>query len=59
MLDAEASKPKKMVEKKKHLWVINVLKKSVGGTIITKHILDLGMNLTIGELLVLALAIEK
>ena len=31
----------------------------MGATTITKRILDLGVNLTVGELLVSALAIEK
>lgn len=40
-----------MVEKKKHPWVMNVLKEFVSTITITKCILDLRMNLTIGELL--------
>ncbi len=59
MPDAEATEPKKQVEKKKHLRVVNVLKKSVGATTITKRILDLGVNLTVGELLASAPAVEK
>ncbi len=59
MPDTEASKPKKMVERKKHPWVVNVLKESVGATTITKRILDLGVNLTVGELLASAPAVEK
>lgn len=50
---------KKNIELKKHPRVVGVLKKSVGATIITKRILDLGINLTIGELLAFALAVEK
>ena len=59
MPDAEAGKPQKMVEKKKYLRVINVLKKSVGTTTITKRILDLDVNLTVDELLASAPGIEK
>ncbi len=59
MPDVEAGEPKKTVEKKKHPRVVNMLKESVGATTITKHILDLGMNLTIGELLTSAPAVEK
>lgn len=55
------SKPtvKKNVEHKRHPRVIGVLKESVGATMITKHILDLGVNLTVGELLVSTPAVEK
>lgn len=35
MLDAGASEPKKMIEKKKYPWVVNVLKEFVGATTIT------------------------
>ncbi len=59
ILDVEGSEPKKIVEKKKHLWVFNVLKKSISITTIIKHILDLGVNLTVGELLALVLTIEN
>ena len=59
MPDAVTGEPKKTVERKKHLRVVNVLKKSVGFTTITKRILDLGLNLTVSELLALALAVEK
>ena len=48
-----------MVEKKKHPQILNVLKESMRTTIITKHILNLGANLTIGKLLVSASAIKK
>lgn len=57
--DVEASKPRKTVEKKKHLQVLKMLKESVRATIITKHILNLGVNLTVDKLLVSAPAIEK
>ncbi len=59
MPDAEASEPKKSIEMKKHLRVVNMLKESIGATTITKRILDLGVNLTVGELLASALAVEK
>lgn len=45
--------------KKTHSQVINVLKESVGATTITKRILDLRVNLTVGKLLASALAVEK
>lgn len=35
------------------------MKKSVGANTITKRILDLGVNVTVGELLASALAVEK
>ncbi len=57
--DAEAHKPKKTIGRKKHLRVVNMLKESISATTITKRILDLGVNLTIGELLASALVIEK
>ena len=59
MPDAEAGEPRRTVEKKKHPRVVNVLKESVGATTITKHILDLGVNLTIGKLLASAPTVEK
>ncbi len=59
MPDAEASEPKKVVERKKHPRVVNMLKESVSATTITKRILDLGVNLTVGELLASAPAVEK
>lgn len=59
MLDAEAGEPRKMVERKKHPQVINMLEKSIRAITITKHILNLEINLTIGELLALAPAVEK
>ena len=48
-----------MVEKKKYLQVVNRLKRSIRATTMTKHILNLEVNLSIGELLASALAIEK
>lgn len=58
MLDFEP-KIKKNVECKKQPRVVGVFKESVGATIITKQILDLGVNLTVGELLASAPAVEK
>lgn len=57
--DVEASEPRRMVERKKYLEVVNMLKESVGATTITKRILDLGVNLTVGELLASAPAFKK
>lgn len=59
MQDTEVSKPRKTAEKKKYPWTINMLKEYVRAMTITKCILDLGVNLTICNLLVLALAIQK
>lgn len=59
MPDTEASEPKKTVERKKHPQVVNVLKKSVYITTITRCILDLGVNLTVGVLLASAPTIKK
>ncbi|MCJ1349891.1 hypothetical protein MMC31_008134, partial [Peltigera leucophlebia] len=50
---------KKNIERKRHPRVVGVLKESVGATMITKRILDLGVNLTVGELLASAPAVEK
>ncbi len=59
MPDAEATEPKKQVERKKRPRVVNVLKESVSATTITKRILDLRVNLTVGELLASAPAVKK
>lgn len=59
MLDIEAGELRKIVEKKKYLLIVNILKEFIDATNITKRILDLGINLTIEKLLALALAIEK
>ena len=59
MPDAEGTTAKKTVERKKHPCVVNVLKESVGATTITKRILDLDVNLTVGKLLASAPAVEK
>lgn len=55
----EAGKPKKPIEEKKYLQVINILKESVWTTTITKCILNFEVNLTIGKLPTSALAIKK
>lgn len=55
----EIGDPKKTVEKKEHLQVVNVLKEFIGDTNITKHILNLEVNFIVGELLVSALVVEK
>lgn len=59
MPDLKVDEPKKAVEKKKYLWIVNILKKSIGATTIIKCILDLGVNMAIGELLALAPGIKK
>lgn len=48
-----------MVKKRKYPQVVNSLKQSISAMSITKYILDLKVNLTIGELLAAVLAIEK
>lgn len=50
---------KKSVKRKKHLRVVEVLKKLVEVTTITKRILNLRVNLTNSKLLAFPLAIEK
>ena len=57
--DAEVLIIKKTVERKRHPCVVNVLKESVVATTITKRILDLDVNLIVGDLLTSAPAIEK
>ena len=59
MPDVEESKVKKSIERKKHFYIVNVLKESVRATTITKRILDLGINFTVGKLLAFAPAVEK
>lgn len=49
----------KTVEHKKYLTVVRVLKESVRITIITKFLLDSGVNLTVVELLALVPTVEK
>lgn len=50
---------KKNIEHKKYSKIVRVLKKTIRATMIIKHILNLEINLTIGELLAFALAIQK
>lgn len=50
---------KKTIEYKRHLSIVRVLKKFVEVTMITKHILDFGINLTLGKLLASILVVEK
>ncbi len=57
--DANTAFGKKDVEQKIYPRVVNVLKESVGATTITKRILDLGVSLTVGELLASAPVVEK
>lgn len=59
MPEVEEDQLKKSIKRKKHPRVVNVLKQSVGATTITKRIRDLGINLTVGELLASALGVEK
>ena len=58
ILDSEPIS-KKGIGHKKYPGVVGVLKEFVGATMITKRILDLGVNLIVGELLLLAPAVEK
>lgn len=58
MLDSEPV-AKKGTEREKYPGVVGVLKEPVGATMITKRILDLGVNLTVGKLLAFAPAVEK
>lgn len=57
--DMEENKAKKRIKRKKHLCIVNVLRKSVQATTITKHIFNLGLNFTVSKLLASAPAIEK
>ena len=50
---------KKIIKCKRYLRVVGVLKESVRATMITKRILDFGVNLTMGELLTSILVVEK
>lgn len=50
---------KKGFEKKRYLWVINVLKIFVGAMTLKKQILDLGLTFTIGKLLTSALVVKN
>lgn len=59
MLDTKTIIIKKAIKKKKKSYVINILKKFVEITTITKRILDLNINLTVSKLLILVPAIEQ
>lgn len=59
MLNIKRSQVKKNIERKKYFYIVNVLKKFVGATTISKHILDLEVNVTVGKLLTSAPAIKK
>lgn len=59
MPDAEAIEPKKQIERKKYLKIVNVLKKFVDTITITKRILNLRVNLTVDKLPTSAPTIEK
>lgn len=56
--DIEVNESKRILERKKYLWVVNVFKE-ISTMTMTKHILELKVNLTIGELLASTLAIKK
>lgn len=57
--NAEAITTKKTIKRKKYLHVINILNESIGATKITKRIMDLDINLIVGELLASASVVEK
>lgn len=59
MPDIKTGKLKKKIEKKKHLYIVNRLKKSVRPITIIKYILNLKVNLIIGKLPALAPTIKK
>ena len=59
MSNVEGSQVKKNIQRKKHPHIVNMLKQSIEATTITKYILDLGVNFTIGKLLVSAPHVEK
>lgn len=59
ILDADMVMAKKIVKKKKHCQVVNVLKESVGASTIIRHIMDLEVNLIIGKLLASAPTIKN
>lgn len=59
MSDAKVDEAPKRVERRKHLWIVNILKKSVYATTITKHILNLGIKLTVDKLLTSAPGVKK
>lgn len=49
MPGVDISIKKKNIEIKRHSQVVNVLKKSVGATTITKQILNVGVNFTVSK----------
>lgn len=59
MPDVERNQIKKSIKRKKYPYIVNVLKKSLGATIITKHIFDFRINFTIDKLLASIPAIKK
>lgn len=59
MSNGEENQVKKSIERKKYSYIINILKKFVETTIITKHILNLKINFTISKLLIFASTVEK
>lgn len=59
MFDIDIIMVKKNVEEKRHSQVVNILKKFVQVTTITKRLFDLRISLIIGNLLIFALTIEK
>lgn len=58
MKDSELVR-KKTVERKKHPKIVGILKELVIARMITKRILNLEVNLTVGKLLVFGPVIEK
>lgn len=59
MLNANMDMVKKSVERKKHLWVVNIFKESVEATIIIECIFDFEVNFIINKLLVSAPVVKK
>lgn len=59
MLVEKANEPKKTIERKKYLQIINLLKEFISVITIFKCILDLRINFIADELLILTLTIEK
>lgn len=58
MIDSEQP-IKKNIERKKHFRVVVLLKKSFEAITISKRILNLGVKLTVGKLLVFTLVVKK
>lgn len=59
MPDVKTSKAEKIIKRRKHSRVINVLMELISISTITKRILDLEINLTAGKLIILALVVKK